>query len=873
MSFKTTYILFGLLLGLLVIFGLSQLFGPKPGEGNYVMTDLRRAKVKADDIDTIEIERLRPTAEKLVFVRDPETRNWKMTQPSEFRVDSAQVGRIVDQVINASRHEEAAVPRSLQEVELDNPSMIVTLKKGDSEWKLNLGREGIGTEQTRVVYVNSSGRPKEALAVRRINLDTLFKRPIEFRERSLLTESMLNLTYVNLKEPKGSPLILQKTGDLEWKYVQPAYGLAEYDSATDTSQTTDRGTKKITGVRELLEAIENLRVETEQDFAADNAKDLAQYGLEGDQPATLRIEVKRRSGNLLGGDTRKPPVPETLLIGKKAPKKESDLTEKYYARLASERHVVTLPANRVDPLVQVLSDLAVFRNRDLAQVNTALVDAIDIRNSHGLMKLRKTGQSIPEWKLWTGSTSRDAEDTVVQSLIGAVVAKRQVKDFPTQPAEELGLKDPTITVSIWVNGIKKEDAKAKDDKKADSNVKDEKKEDAKANDKKNEQTKDEKKDDSKDKKEPANKEKKEEKKEPAAQNAEPKLTSDKPTVKLEFGKLGGKDDLVYVRRTVGDEATIVTVPKSILEKVDVEPISFLARAIKTFTRDDEITGLTVVHDKTTYKLAKETKDDKKTWTFTEPKDLAGRVGNASKIDQFIQDLRELHAYRYVRENPSDTDLSRYGLLTPNLVATVLARKTKDAKPEEFVFEFGGENEAKSEVYTQVKGRPLVFLIIPDLVRNFNISNFVDPTVFTFDASKAVGIKLTGWQDLTGSPFTLELERQPGMPWKVKSPKDFELNNASVDALVTTLSNLKAEKILLPRAPVQPEQKLETKDGALQIEVTLEGEKTPLTLTVGGPDADKNRWYAQSNKLPGDVFLLPKEPFDKMKAKPAHFRKE
>jgi len=71
---------------------------------------------------------------------------------------------------------------------------------------------------------------------------------------------------------------------------------------------------------------------------------------------------------------------------------------------------------------------------------------------------------------------------------------------------------------------------------------------------------------------------------------------------------------------------------------------------------------------------------------------------------------------------------------------------------------------------------------------------------------------------------------------------------------------------------KPDQKLEIKDGALDIFITLDGEKEPLRLTVGAP-AGMEGYYAQSNKLPGEVFVIAKGKFAEAKGKPAYFKKE
>ena len=65
--------------------------------------------------------------------------------------------------------------------------------------------------------------------------------------------------------------------------------------------------------------------------------------------------------------------------------------------------------------------------------------------------------------------------------------------------------------------------------------------------------------------------------------------------------------------------------------------------------------------------------------------------------------------------------------------------------------------------------------------------------------------------------------------------------------------------------------LDVNKKALKVEVDTEG--GPLELLVGNEDPDnKGLLFATSNKLPGEVFLVPEATFKEAKAGPAYFRK-
>jgi hypothetical protein len=368
-----------------------------------------------------------------------------------------------------------------------------------------------------------------------------------------------------------------------------------------------------------------------------------------------------------------------------------------------------------------------------------------------------------------------------------------------------------------------------------------------------------------DKKEDAKKEeaKKEEKKDPSA---EPSLKDDKPAVKLLFGKRD--KDLVYIRREVGNEVTRLAVPATLLDKAAESKLAYLSRKLPSFGFNSEVNKVLIMRGGQTYELDK-ANDDKApaVWKLKQPKDLAGRTADSSKVDRLLSELRDLQAAKLITEKGSDGDLERYGLKSPAIRATVTVAKP-DKKTEDHVYLFGKETDDKANVYTKQGSRDMVFLVGKSALEPLQ-GDWQDATVFHIELPKVKGLKLIGWQDVVGSPFTLDLERKSAQDWVVKNPPDFKLNVPPAEGLLTELAQLKAVRLLGKGVP-KPEQKLALKDGALDIVLTLENEKEPYTLTVGGP-SDNEGYYARSNRLPDEIFIVPKGNFEHIKKMPAFFK--
>src|SRR6266849_1958628 len=259
MSFKTTYILFGVLAGMFLLIVLAVWLGPaSTGDSTFILPSMhKKDAVKTDDIDFVEIDRAKPTKEKFVFERDPNTKKWLLVEPVKLRLDQHTVDRLINQVYDARRYELVDLTSNLKEWDLDPPLATITLKKKDQEWKLNLGREREGSS-SGVVYVSSSDDPKEPKAVRRSELDLGFKSLTDFRAKDLLTESSLNLQSVKLQKEKNPPIALEKVAERRWRFKAPAnYGLADYEGEAAGTGAPAKG------VHDLLDAIEHIRVESD----------------------------------------------------------------------------------------------------------------------------------------------------------------------------------------------------------------------------------------------------------------------------------------------------------------------------------------------------------------------------------------------------------------------------------------------------------------------------------------------------------------------------------------------------------------------------------------------------------------------------------
>ena len=258
MSFKSTYILFAILGVMLAVFVITQLVGvrnPKD-RSTWVFLSMNQGKtpLRSDEIGNLLIERTGSTPATLNLYRGES--GWRIKEP-DVRLDTYSIDRIVDQIIRARREEKAELTQSLADYGLDKPRATVTLTKrgGDKEWVLHIGKESeTGGDSEKAVYVLSSDRPKEPLAVKRSDLDQVFKNLNDFRSKSLLADSAFDIQTVSISRPKKETVGLEKTPDSKWRFTKPAFGEADYEG----EPAGLGGKPQSSGVRELLQAIADI---------------------------------------------------------------------------------------------------------------------------------------------------------------------------------------------------------------------------------------------------------------------------------------------------------------------------------------------------------------------------------------------------------------------------------------------------------------------------------------------------------------------------------------------------------------------------------------------------------------------------------------
>lgn len=852
MNFRTSGILFGLVL----LFGLALLvinqFTEEKAPTGALVEELDKAGVKPDDIESVEIERGNPPA-TIKFTRLGKE-SWQMTEPVTARADANAVNGVIKALFQVRPTVVPDLSSDPSVYGLTPPTLRVTLRGKGVSSTLQVGDVPL---PGKITYVTTSTRNRP-MAVPVSELAALFreggpkdgtagdlaKNANDYRMKQLFAVDSRaggeDVSAIKLTA-KGKELALAKK-EGAWQFTIPA----GWGDAAASGEVGGANPTAINGVRGLLNTVVNLQAATAADFI-DNPGDLKQYGLNADNPDLIRVELKEKDAT------------ETALIGKKqepAPKAEAGKPQppappaQYYAKLEGGNAVLRVnPPPSFEALPGLIANPDPLRDRDLVKASDKLrIDAIDITVGGQTTKLRKSAGNFGAWKLYGGPNDpQTASAREVQKLLDLLAQPHVIKDFPAANDANFIPAQTLSEIKLWMDGVKPN---------ADPKV------DAKA---------------------------------------EPKVEG--PPILLQFGK---KDiEGILVRRTRADGTkTECRLPEKVKLSLAIPPggppmpsftedvvvgaavaktrLDFLDPTLKSFASllvsrltIQKGTNITeVVREKPTEKTPK----GEVLWKFVKPDAQKDHRADNGTISDLLVPLATESVVRFVAEAPTDADLAKWGLdpKNPKLKVTVglesgAAAEKMTEEDKTRVYSFGNETDDKQYVYARQEGKIAVFTVPKLTAEKFASADLRDRTVVRFDAAKLKKVLLRGWKEKIGSELELVFEKKDGK-WSVaKAPGKYEVDPAKLDKFVGVLDDLRA-KAFIP-GPAKPEYKLTPALNGLEVKLEIEG-VPPITLNLGAATDGDTSLYLQSSSLPatGNIVTVVSEPFKTYKESSAAFAK-
>lgn len=271
-----------------------------------------------------------------------------------------------------------------------------------------------------------------------------------------------------------------------------------------------------------------------------------------------------------------------------------------------------------------------------------------------------------------------------------------------------------------------------------------------------------------------------------------------PRVAVTFRAAGDKSDRrlllgnktptggdMYAQR--GGESRVFLVPAYIESSFDRKPFDLRDKTLLAFDRD-KVDRIELAHDDVRIELVKSGQD----WMIAAP---IGARADSSAVEQIVTRLQS--AQMTGIEADTATDLKAYGLDTPSVAATVGAGSTRatlvlgKAAPE-----------GKTGVYAKDASRPVVALVAKDLQDDLkkSVGDLRRKDIFEFRSFNAKRLDVARGADTYLFEKVKGTGKDAAEKWRRTSPAAGDVDTTKMEALLSALSNLRAQSFADAKAP-------------------------------------------------------------------------
>jgi uncharacterized protein DUF4340 len=243
--------------------------------------------------------------------------------------------------------------------------------------------------------------------------------------------------------------------------------------------------------------------------------------------------------------------------------------------------------------------------------------------------------------------------------------------------------------------------------------------------------------------------------------------------------------------TIEGQPRLLLLSSYVEDSLNKTPFSFREKSVLKFAREG-VDSLTIeATGNPTVSLAKKGND----WRFVKPIDAKADFGSIDSVVSKVAQAKMKAIVAPDATKPSaditPADLKKYGLDKPQAVATIGAGSTRAT------LALGGTAEDKT-LYARDLSRPIVFTVesslLDDLKKKPDDLRVKD--IFEFRTFNALGVDVT----YGGQTVTYEKQKSTSQPqstttevWKQTKPAAKDVDQTKVTDLLTTISNLRADK--------------------------------------------------------------------------------
>src|SRR5262249_45545155 len=191
-------------------------------------------------------------------------------------------------------------------------------------------------------------------------------------------------------------------------------------------------------------------------------------------------------------------------------------------------------------------------------------------------------------------------------------------------------------------------------------------------------------------------------------------------------------------------------------------------------------------------------------------------------------------------------LEPFGLTVPRLEVQVTLKNQSTP----LILRLGATNPSGGSYYTQVEGRPSVYLVsgVAKDVLDASLHALRDKTVLAFTPAEVHGVQLA-----RGTEAPVILQRQEGDTWRLTAPVSAKAEDQQVRGMLQRLHDVKVQEFIAEEATDLEPYGLQTP--ALYVNLNVGQDQAQLTLMLGRVDTERKGVYAKRGDA-ARVFLLP-----------------
>jgi uncharacterized protein DUF4340 len=304
----------------------------------------------------------------------------------------------------------------------------------------------------------------------------------------------------------------------------------------------------------------------------------------------------------------------------------------------------------------------------------------------------------------------------------------------------------------------------------------------------------------------------------------------------------------------GEQSKVLMVPSSLFSKFDKTVFNLRDKTVLALDQN-QLKRVEVQHGE---QLITVESEGDKGWKMVAPLEAKA---DKSKVTDLISAINGAKVKEFVEETPQD--LAKYGLNPPRWRLTFLIG---DDRAEKTLL-LGDEDTAKAGINAKRGAMEAVFLLESKILEKLpkEASDWRDRALMAFRRDEVERVELRTGDSTVEMACVENCGKIPDDRWQLKQPLEARADAVKVRTLLRNLEELKAKAFISENAADLSPYGLD--HPSAQIQIWRPEPAPPVTLLLGGEDADKSGRYVKFPERAAVYLIEPKDYGDLMKTAP------